>query len=167
MYHSLAFNPAGVAVAALSVMLASKSHAVDPSGVTINREALRRAVAEIESSNGVNIGPRYEPAFYAKYKKKGMMPKLIMKFGKKPPASSYGKYQIMLVVAWEYGFEFTPDELADETNNTTVYNAIAEKIISKVGDDEVYIKDFGKRYNGSAAYGEKLKEMYGRFANEQ
>jgi hypothetical protein len=135
-------------------------------GQPINREALSRAIAEIESSNGKNIGPRYEPGFYQKYKKKGMMPDLIMRFGKKPAASSYGKYQIMLVVAWEYGFKFTPDELADEVNNTKVHNAIVDRIISKTGDDEGFIEKIGQRYNGSVAYGKKLKETYLRFSQE-
>lgn len=129
-------------------------------GPPINRDALRQAVAEIESSNGKNIGPRYEPGFYKRYGKKGLMPMLIAKYGKKPASSSYGKYQIMLVVAWEHKFELDPADLAEESNNTKVYNAIAEKIIAKVGDDEMNVVKFGQHYNGSREYGNKLVAMY-------
>jgi hypothetical protein len=136
-----------------------KSPSRGDNGKALDLNMLKQSIAEIETSSGMNNKPRFEPNFLKKYGNNGLMPKLRNLYGDKAASSSYGQYQIMLVVAWENGFEFSPDELSKDVNNEKVYNKIISKIITKVGNDLIKI---GQKYNGSKTYGEKLKKIYER-----
>ena len=114
----------------------------------IDVEALKYSIAMMESSNGKNIGPRFEPGFLRRYGNKGIMPKLRRLFGDEAASSSYGKYQIMLCVSWENGFQFTPEDLAKEDNNEIVFMIIINKYIRKYGNNNGSLPFIYKAYNG-------------------
>lgn len=134
----------------------SISHATfkakEPVYDTINRWALLKSVAMMESSGGKNKEPVFEPGFLRKYGNKGIMPKLRKQFGDKDAASSFGKYQILLCTATEYGFNYTPQELQEDKNNERVAIKILATLISKQqADEERYdiLSAIYGRYNGS------------------
>lgn len=123
----------------------------------------------MESSNGKNIGPRYEPGFLRKYGNSGIMPKLRRLYGDKAASSSYGKYQIMLCVAWENGFELNPEDLAKESNNERVYTVLIGKYIRKYGDKQGSLPFIFKAYNGGGNpnYTKKALDYYWSFKRKK
>lgn len=116
----------------------------------------------MESDEGRNTKSRFEKKFLEKYREKGMMPELIQQYGERAAASSYGDYQIMLVVAWERGFKVSPEQLEFPTLNKKVAEAQVNYIISKVGYNPEAIF---RRYNGggSPVYIEKAMIYYDQF----
>lgn len=132
---------------------------------SINKDALAYAIAQVESSGGSNIKARFEPGFLKRYGNSGLMPELRKRFGDRDAASSYGRYQIMLVVSWENNYKFTPAELSQDDNNRKVYDKIVSKLISKYGDDESNLSQICLRYNGGAdkSYPIKVRKYYDEF----
>jgi hypothetical protein len=128
----------------------------------INLNRLLAIIKQMESSGGVNCEPRFEPNFLRKYGDKGIMPELRRLFGDEAAASSYGPYQIMLCVAWENDFRYSPEQLANPENNQVV----AEFLIGKYAEQYVNlpVRDrvwkIAKRYNGGNGYADKVQSMY-------
>lgn len=121
----------------------------------------------MESSSGKNIGPRYEKTFEKRYSKTAIFKECANKHGARSTASSFGEFQIILMVAWENGFKESPEWLANPVNNRVVYDHIIKKIAKKVGSKVDDLVEIGKRYNGSKKYGEKLIQLYKEYDENQ
>lgn len=105
-----------------------------------------------ESSDGYNCTPRYEEKFLMRHRNSIVMKRLIAEYGERDAASSFGPYQVMLVVAWERGFKNSPDWLQVYNNNEMVAIAQLNWIESQVGDNlfKIFL-----RWNGSVNYANK------------
>jgi hypothetical protein len=133
---------------------------------SIQRTALLRAIADIESTYGQDSNPRHEPAYCrgGKYYD-GILTKL---YGCGAHCS-YGPWQIMYQTAYELGFEGAPDELANPETNclyaVRYLNARAAKATS--------IEQIARSYNGGninatavpQSYIDKLAAAYARRSN--
>lgn len=122
-------------------------------------EHILYAIRVMESSDGLNNKPRFEPEFLRKYKNKGIMPILIEKYGAKNAASSFGNYQILLVTANE--LYKTTDISPEGLSNPYINEMVAMKFVNKwmvqyKGD----VKKLFLRYNGSHDYANRAYEIY-------
>jgi hypothetical protein len=78
---------------------------------------LLRAIAQNESSYGINKTPRFEPAFYVggrMYNHSKELQAAIAKYGK-PASCSYSSFQIMYETARELGYNGDPVSLNDDS----------------------------------------------------
>lgn len=135
------------------------------SAATLTQEAIiLDCIYTMESSRGINCTPRYEAGFLKKYGNSGKMSELRKRFSDKEAASSYGPYQIMLVVAYEHGFKGTPRELS----NATVNQALAWTVVSHLrkrhrGDTRAVFK----AYNGSDRYADRGMVLFSSIVKER
>lgn len=128
----------------------------------IDMDKLLFAIKQMESSGGINCKSRFEPNFLARYGNNPPMPELRRLFGDEAAASSYGPWQIMICVAWENDFRYSPEQLANPENNRVV----AEFLIGKYAEQYVHlpVRDrvwkTAKRYNGGDDYADKVQNLY-------
>lgn len=113
----------------------------------------------MESSNGLNCQPRYEPDFEERYSDSDIFKKACTKNSSRDVSSSWGCYQVMLMVAWENGYELTGNQLEDKSEE--VCRHIISKYIKKYGTNEdLQIWKIFKRYNGGSKYADKALKYY-------
>ena len=128
----------------------------------LDTNKLMNIILQMESSGGVNCEARFEPGFLARYGNNPPMPELRRLFGDEAAASSYGCYQIMLCVAWENDFRYTPERLANTENNKVVAEFLIGKYEAECVDypirDQVW--KIAKRYNGGDDYADKVTSLY-------
>lgn len=128
-----------------------------------NETNLLRAIADIESTYGVNSNPRHEPAYCrgGKY-----FDGLLTQLYGCAAHCSYGPWQVMYPTACELGFIGTPEEMANPETNclyaVRYLNARAAKATS--------IEQIARSYNGGSinstavpqSYIDKLTAAYAR-----
>lgn len=130
-----------------------------PKEERIDFDILLKTIRVMESSDGINCGPRFEPKFLEKYGNSGNMPKLRKLYGDKAASSSWGKYQIMLSTANMY-FDISPTELSKSENNEKIAEFLIKKYIKEIGDKESSLTKIFVRWNGGSEYAIKALSVY-------
>jgi len=138
-----------------------------PQDPPIDLTILMHTIRIMESSDGQNCISRYEPSFLENYGDKSFMPYLRDLYGDKPAASSYGCYQIMLCVAWENEWRYSPEELSESENNERVAKDILRKYIKKYRNKESSLWKVFVRWNGSHTYAEKAIAIYNKLKDNE
>jgi Transglycosylase SLT domain len=122
--------------------------------------ALLRAIADVESTYGLNSNPRHEPAYCrgGKY-----FDGLVTKMYGCAAHCSYGPWQIMFQTALELGFVGAPEELANPETNA-VY---CVRYLKSRAREATSIEQIARCYNGGnitaeipQAYIDKLTAAY-------
>lgn len=130
----------------------------------IEPHAFLAALADIESSFGRDLGPRYEAAF----DKGGPLyhPKAFAAWGR-ASACSWGPWQIMGVVAWELGYKRDPQLLQEDPG---LAGSLAVWYLNTRARGAQDLDELGAAYNGgniraltpTATYRLKLAKAYAR-----
>lgn len=127
----------------------------------LNRRALLMAIAANESSMGVDVFPRLEPAYDLGgyyFKRSYLLRKQYERFGDQV-ARSYGPFQVMYLVAVELGFntDRAPAELADfETNLEMAIKYLNRRAIPHADK----IEDLFDAYNSGSSRDANVPEHY-------
>ena len=114
---------------------------------------LLRAIADVESSYGVNSNPRHEPA----YCRGGRYHNHILTdvFGCAAHCS-YGPWQVMYQTARELGFTGTPDELANPETNCLY----AVRYLNARAAKATTLEQLARCYNGGNIHAKAVPQSY-------
>jgi hypothetical protein len=135
----------------------------------LNRVALLRAICQVESSYGKNIGARFEPAYGYKgrYWTAAHVRELWWKHGDLA-ACSYGPTQILYVVAWELGYREAPCVLHSCWEHALEYTVelLNRRILARFRKGQgwvahaVTIEDIADSYNSGTHRDLNVPEKY-------
>lgn len=128
--------------------------------IEYDKKALLQAIAQVESSYGVNNIPRFEPSYYIDgyyYKVSTEVQNYVSKYGKHA-SCSYSSFQIMFPTACELGYTGTPQDLGkDEIAIQWVIKFINNRILRKKPQG---LEDIFDAYNSGNFKDKYIPERY-------